>query len=124
MKEVTAFPISDIEVLAARDIKICFDAHGSDKSTYHNYENFYGPILADREKVASVFEVGIGTTSPEFLSNMGATGSPGASLRALRDFLPNAHVYGADIDRGVFFNEERIDTYFLSTSSIQIHLRD
>ncbi len=44
---------------------------------------------------------------------MGAAGHPGASLRAFRDFLPKANIYGAAIDRRILFSEERIKTYFV-----------
>jgi hypothetical protein len=44
---------------------------------------------------------------------MGISGKPGASLRVWRDFFPNAMVYGADIDRDVLFEENRIKTFFI-----------
>jgi hypothetical protein len=43
---------------------------------------------------------------------MGVFGVPGASLRAWRELFPNALVYGADIDRGILFQEERIKTFY------------
>jgi hypothetical protein len=49
---------------------------------------------------------------------MGASGKPGASLRAFRDFCSNAQVFGADIDRRVLFEEDRIHTYYVD----QTHL--
>jgi len=44
---------------------------------------------------------------------MGSKGKPGASLRVWRDYFPNALVYGADIDREILFNENRIKTFFI-----------
>jgi len=44
---------------------------------------------------------------------MGAGGTPGASLRAFRDLLPGASVFGADVDRDILFTEDRIRTGFL-----------
>jgi SAM-dependent methyltransferase len=44
---------------------------------------------------------------------MGASGKPGDSLRAFRDFCPNAQIFGADIDRRVLFEEDRIRTYYV-----------
>jgi hypothetical protein len=44
---------------------------------------------------------------------MGENGIPGASLRALRDFLPNARIFGADIDEPILFKEDRIKTYYV-----------
>lgn len=43
---------------------------------------------------------------------MGVFGAPGASLRGWRQLFPNALVYGADIDREILFEEDRIKTYF------------
>lgn len=88
--------------------------HGSDKSTEHDYYEVYGSILeGKRSKPVRILEIGLGTNNLAFQSNMGLGGRPGASLRAFRDWAPNAQVVGADIDRGVLFEEERIKTYFV-----------
>ena len=39
---------------------------------------------------------------------MGSEGVPLASLRAWRDYFKNANIYGADIDKGILKDEERI----------------
>jgi hypothetical protein len=44
---------------------------------------------------------------------MGPTGKPGASLRVWRDYFPNALIVGADIDRDVLFQEDRIRTFYV-----------
>jgi hypothetical protein len=61
---------------------------GSDKATAHDYHKLYSSILADREGVRSVLEIGMGSNHPDVVSNMGVEGRPGASLRAFRDFCP------------------------------------
>lgn len=38
-------------------------------------------------------------------------GVPGGSLRAYRDYLPNAKIYGAGIDASILFPEDRINTF-------------
>jgi hypothetical protein len=43
---------------------------------------------------------------------MGSDGVPGASLRGWKEFFPKALVYGADIDRSVLFEEERLMTFY------------
>jgi predicted methyltransferase len=43
---------------------------------------------------------------------MGVNGRPGASLRGWRELFPRAQVYGADIDRGILFEENRIKTFY------------
>ncbi len=90
-----------------------FQNHGSDKASFHNYYLIYASLFDDPAKVKKVFEIGLGTNNPEVVSNMGFHGSPGASLRAFKDFFPNAHIYGADVDERVLFNEERINTFYI-----------
>jgi hypothetical protein len=50
---------------------------------------------------------------------MGASGRPGSSLRAFRDFLPNAQIFGADVDRRILFEEERILTHFVDQNDVK-----
>ena len=61
----------------------------------------------------SVLEIGLGTNNPSIVSTMGRAGRPGASLRAFRDFFPSAQIFGADVDRGILFVEDRIDTCYV-----------
>lgn len=96
---------------AATAMRELFVARRSDKSTVHNYHELYGPLLRRKEDVEKVLEIGIGTNNEDVVSNMSRNGTPGASLRAFRDYLPNARVYGADLDSRVLFREERIETY-------------
>jgi len=99
---------------AAAELKTLFDKFGSDKSKYHDYHLLYGSILAEPPRVTHVFEVGLGTNNRDVVSHMVGRGDqPGASLRAFREFLPHAQIFGADIDRRILFEEERISTFFL-----------
>ena len=98
--------------VAAAQLKSLFDYFGSDKAT-HDYHLLYGSILADRNSVTNLLEIGIGTNNPDVVSHMGRRGRPGASLRAFRDFLPQAMIYGADIDSRILFEEDRIKTFLL-----------
>lgn len=106
--------------------------HGSDKASpadpaqskfswpTHKYDFVYEHTLRERKReVQNVLEVGIGSRNSEFASNMGPFGSPGASLRAWRDFFPNAKVIGADIDRETFFEEERIHCVYVNQRDSQ-----
>jgi hypothetical protein len=77
----------------------------------HNYADYYNSLLAPyRETFTTVVEMGIGSTDSTIPDNMGPLGIPGASLRMWRDFLPNANIYGGDIDPTVLIKEERIDS--------------
>jgi hypothetical protein len=78
----------------------------------------YSYILNDigRYSELNLLEIGIGTTNRDLVSHMrgGPRGYvPGASLRAFREYLPNANIYGADIDRDILFNEDRIQTSYV-----------
>ncbi|WP_233830132.1 hypothetical protein [Paraburkholderia sp. ZP32-5] len=110
--EIADFPANDEQRQAAAALKEYLDARGSDKSSYHSYHHLYGAILADREAMRSVIEIGIGTHHSDTVSYM-VRGEAGGSLRAFRDFLPFAQIHGADIDRRVLFEEERIKTFFV-----------
>ena len=112
-KTVTEFSSDAHTTAAAADLKVALDRHGSDKANGHNYHHLYGAILADRDAIQSVFEVGLGTNNQDVVSHMGVNGKPGASLRAFRDFLPNAEIFGADVDRRILFEEDRIKTGFV-----------
>lgn len=86
-----------------------FRKYGSDKSTVHDYEKIYSAVL-DPASATAVLEIGLGTNNPSVPSTMGVDGSPGASLRAFRDHLPLAQIYGADVDSEILFSEDRIRT--------------
>lgn len=104
------------------------DKHGTDKgfinlkerifyNNYfpHNYADFY-TLLFDhcRHEFKNIFELGIGTNNPNIESSMGEKYKPGSSLRALRDYFPNANIFGADIDKNILFNDQnRIKTFYV-----------
>lgn len=95
---------------------------GSDKGLgWHNYTTLYSPLLAHLKNKAdvSIFEVGIGTNNPALESSMGVDGVPGASLYGWSQWLPDASVVGADIDRDILFNTDKITTYFVDQRNSQ-----
>jgi hypothetical protein len=97
-----------------RELARLFNLHGSDKAGKHNYYLIYAALLnARRNDPISILEIGLGTNNLNVRSNMGVNGRPGASLRAFRDWAPKAAVYGADIDRRVLFEEDRIRTFYV-----------
>lgn len=73
------------------------------------YSELFGPL---KNKALRVFELGLGTNNPNIPSSMGVKGQPGASLRGWRDYFPNAMIFGADIDRDILFEEDRISTFY------------
>ena len=48
---------------------------------------------------------------------MNINGKPGASLRAWKDYFFNALIYGADIDKTILFEEDRIKTFYLDQTN-------
>ncbi|MBI3985483.1 MAG: hypothetical protein HY343_01060 [Lentisphaerae bacterium] len=104
--------------LSARQLMDLFKKYGSDKATFHNYHTVYGAILKNPEAIAAILEIGLGSNNEGVVSGMGAAGKPGASLRAFRDFLPRATVYGADVDKRVLFEEDRIKTFFVDQTDL------
>ena len=91
--------------------------YGSDKggkNNHHNYSDFYSELFFNKRKdVKNFLEIGLGTNNTNMPSNMGENGVPLASLKAWRDFFENANIYGADIDRDILKNEERIKTFYV-----------
>jgi len=100
-------------------LRILFDNYGSDKGTFHRYHHLYEFILSDINSIQSLLEIGLGSNNIDVISNMGASGKPGASLRAFRDYLPEAMIYGADIDRRILFSEQRIETFYVDQTDIR-----
>ena len=95
--------------------------YGSDKggkNNHHNYADFYSEIFFHRRnEIKSFLEIGLGTNNVNLPSNMGIDGVPLASLRAWRDYFKNEQIYGADIDKSILKNEERIKTYFVDQTN-------
>ena len=95
--------------------------YGSDKggkNNHHNYADFYSEIFFHRRnEIKSFLEIGLGTNNLNLPSNMGIDGVPLASLRAWRDYFKNAQIYGADIDKSILKNEERIKTFFVDQTN-------
>lgn len=97
-----------------------FTKHNSDKGSSHNYTTFYNHLfksLGLLDKPINLFELGIGTNNISLKSNMGVNGTPGASLRAFKEYFPQSNIYGADIDNNILFEEERIKTFHCDQTS-------
>ena len=99
--------------------------YGSDKGGFnkdHNFSDYYSTIFIDKKKsVKNILEIGLGTNNIKVPSNMGLQGKPLASLRAWKDYFVNANVYGADIDKEILKNEDRIKTFYVDqTNAISI----
>lgn len=106
------------DLASAEELKKLLDTYGSDKAVRHNYHYLYGPLLLDRENIQNICEIGLGTNNTDVVSHMGDKGQPGASLRAFKEYCPNANIYGADVDRRILFQEERIRTFYVDQTDV------
>lgn len=100
-------------------IKKYFIKYDSDKSKIHNYHLVYGSLFKKRSKIKKVLEIGLGTDNERLISNMGKLGKPGASVKAFRDFFPEAKIFGADIDKEILFKDKRINTYYVDQTDLK-----
>ena len=92
--------------------------YGSDKggaTNHHNYADYYSTLFSNqRFKIKNFLELGLGTDDKNMASNMSSlSGKPLASVRAWRDYFPNAQIFGADIDIKILKKEERINTFYV-----------
>lgn len=122
----TVFSVSSQSLLTSLAQK-----YGSDKGSHqlknpypwhpHTYTTYYEALFDHcREDIQKLFECGIGSSDQSVLSNMTASGAPGASLRMWRDYFPNAKIVGGDIDPKTIFFEERISTYVLDQTDPEL----
>lgn len=117
------------------DLSILCEKYGSDKGYVnlenntpqgwkaHTYTNIYYNLFNHfKKEIKLLFECGIGTNNQKIISNMSVNGKPGASLRVWREYFTNSLIYGADIDKNILFEEDRIKTFYvdqLNQSSIK-----
>jgi SAM-dependent methyltransferase len=116
--------VSHLDGIPGHDIPhgmLCdlMNRYGSNKAdrVNHTYTPFYEAMLRD-EDIRFVFEAGIGSQNPSMPYQMQAHNLSGGSLRAWREFFPNAQIFGADLDPDVLFCEERIETFQLDILSV------
>ena len=93
-----------------------FIANRSDKAgPKHRYDLVYQSVFDDLKTNQSIniLEIGLGTNNEDTVSHVGRNGRPGASLYAYREFFPKANIFGADIDKRILFESERIKTAYV-----------
>lgn len=83
-----------------------FDSYGSDKASYHCYNEPYSHLLAKRN-ISSFLEIGL------FLYD----DNPATDLHAWAKVLPNADIYGADRKKHLLFNNGNISTFYVDQDS-------
>ena len=104
-----------------QELKKLMDFYGSDKggkNDHHNFAQYYSEIFYNKKDIIKNFlEIGLGSNNPSVPSNMGLDGKPLASLKAWRDYFKNANIYGADIDRNILNDENRIKTFYVDQTN-------
>jgi hypothetical protein len=103
------------------------EKYGSDKGStdiincWHNYTTFYYSIFNKiKYDKLRIFELGLGTNNINIPSNMGINGKPCGSIYGWKEFFPNSLIFGADIDKDILINEDRIKTYYCDQQNPQI----
>jgi hypothetical protein len=101
--------------------------YGSDKGSidiincWHNYTTFYYSIFNKiKDNKLRIFELGLGTNNINIPSNMGIGGKPCASIYGWKEFFTNSLIFGADIDKDILINEDRIKTYYCDQQNPEI----
>jgi len=98
------------------DLCSIMSKHGSDKGgigEWHNYTTLYSRLFYKvKNEAVNIFELGLGTNDITIPANMGIDGKPGASLYGWEEYFPKGRIFGADIDKKILFNTDRIKTYF------------
>lgn len=88
---------------------------GAGKMGHHRFAYGYLDLVA--AEVTNVLEIGIGTTNLKKPSNMGSSGSPGASLELWASLFPSASVTGADVDPESFVFQKRVRSLHVDSTS-------
>ena len=103
------------------ELCLLFEKYKADKcaAVFHDYSPSYFEVLNPfKETFTNVLEIGIGNI-PLMDGHVGGGYTPGASIKAWRDFFPNATIYAIDILEDVMFEEDRIKTYVADQSSVE-----
>ena len=81
---------------------------------FHFYSSFYDNVFKEKKEYLNlIFECGIGSNNIKIQSNIVGKSIPGASLRVLQEYFPNAHIFAADIDDKILFKDNRISTLYV-----------
>jgi hypothetical protein len=103
--------LQNVNLRAPTEMCRIMTGFGSDKG-FHCYTPIYSALFKTwTDRPLRMLELGLGSNFADMESNMGMFGAPGASLRGWRHIFPRALIYGADVDRRILFQEDRIKTF-------------
>ena len=101
-------------------LKLLFNKYGSDKGNLnnkHNYSKFYDSLFCEiKNDKLNIMEVGLGSIDQSVnfhMKFMGEKYKPLASLYAWRDYFRNSNIFGADIDKKILIDTDKIKTFYV-----------
>ncbi len=77
--------------------------HGSDKAWPHCFDEVYGKLFPDRDAPLDILEVGL---------------ADGQSVRAWREYFPNARILGFDVEPCARINSDRIEVHQVEQTDV------
>lgn len=102
--------------------------YGTDKGTIgpsttwtaHNYTDVYEAYLERyKSRPINLLEIGLGVTGERWDARIvHGRNTGGASLRMWYDYFPNAQIYGIDVNRCTYLDNDRCKTYVVNQGSI------
>jgi len=102
------------------------EKYGSDKKISAHTITYSFLFNNLRQNVNSLLEIGVGTiadhTSPSTFRGIlqyFPEYKPGGSLRAWRDYFPNANIFGVDIAEDCKLDENRLKTFIFDSTDVQ-----
>lgn len=110
-----------LRAIATSELTTIANEEGTDKGTLgpidawpaHNYTDLYEAYLAQRRgEPLALLEIGLGVDGPNWHAAIaqGRNALGGASLRMWYRYLPNARIFGIDVNPATFLDNDRVLT--------------
>jgi hypothetical protein len=114
--------------MAAKSLTELANLYGSDKGTVgpsarwsgHNYTDIYEAYMErDRYSAITLLEIGLGVVGDRWNARIvHGRNTGGASLRMWYDYFPNGSIFGIDVNRCSYLDNDRIKTFVADQSSV------
>lgn len=89
------------------------DTHKVRDSSFYILYNHVIEQMGGRDAKMKILEIGTGSSGEIIMGSSGKGTNHGAALKGFRTYLPNALLYGCDIDRECLVNEKRIKSAYM-----------
>lgn len=107
--------VLDGSLIGLDDFERLTKKHGAGKKGGHKF--IYTKLNLQRSSTLNILELGIGTNNPRLASAMWAGYVPGSSLRLWSEVFYNSNIIGADIDKNILINQDRISSFWTDQNS-------